>query len=265
MADVTSSDLHLSELGEAGPRVVFFHGLFGQGKNWTHAAKQLADNHRVTLVDMPNHGRSGWTEHLDYVAFADQLSGLFSADDPVRLVGHSMGGKIAMVLALRHPELVERLVVVDISPVTYPKTSEFAGYIKAMQAMDLDALERRSDADEALFDAVPNRTVRSFLLQNLRREKDSWRWQPNLDLLGRENAVLGAWPDDELEGAAPYDGKVLWIAGAESSYITDDYAEAMTRWFPRASRITIKNAGHWVHSQQPEVFQSVLEGFLATP
>ncbi|QIX27412.1 alpha/beta fold hydrolase [Nocardioides sp. JQ2195] len=265
MSDVTSSDLHLTELGDAGPRVVFFHGLFGQGKNWTHAAKQLAGNHRVTLVDMPNHGRSGWTEHLDYIAFADQLAELFSADDPVRLVGHSMGGKIAMVLALRHPDLVERLVVVDIAPVTYPSTSEFAGYIKAMQAMDLDALQRRSDADAALFEAVPNRTVRSFLLQNLRHDDAGWRWQPNLELLGHENAVLGRWPEDQLEGVPAYDGKVLWIAGTESAYITDDHAEAMVRWFPRTSRITIKKAGHWVHSQQPEVFQQVLERFLAAP
>lgn len=263
MAPVSTDDLHLSNLGDRGPRVAFFHGLFGQGKNWTRSAKALADRYRVTLVDMPNHGRSGWTEHLDYVAFADQLAELFTADDPVRLIGHSMGGKIAMVLALRHPALVERLVAVDISPVTYPKTSEFAGYIKGMQAVDLDALERRSDADEALFEAVPNRTVRSFLLQNLRHDKDGWRWQPNLDLLGRENAVLGQWPEEELDGVTPYDGKVLWMAGAESAYITEDYAADMMRWFPNTSRITIKKAGHWVHSQQPEVFQQVLERFLA--
>lgn len=265
MADVTTRDLHLSELGDAGPRVVFFHGLFGQGKNWTHAAKQLASDYRVTLVDMPNHGRSAWTEHLDYLAFADQLAELFTAEDPVRLVGHSMGGKIAMLLALRHPDLVERLVVVDISPVTYPKTSEFAGYIKAMQAIDLDAVDRRSDADAALIEAVPNRTVRSFLLQNLRHDSSGWRWQPNLDLLGRENAILGEWPEDLLGDGTTYDGKVLWIAGAESEYVTDDYAPDMMRWFPRASRITIKNAGHWVHSQQPEVFQQVLERFLEVP
>ncbi|KRF15381.1 esterase [Nocardioides sp. Soil797] len=263
MTQVSASDLHVTELGETGPRVVFCHGLFGQGKNWTHAAKQLAGDHRVTLVDMPNHGRSAWTEHLDYVAFADRVAELFDAEDPVRLVGHSMGGKIAMALALRHPELVERLVVVDISPVTYPKTSEFAGYILAMQAMDLDTLERRSDADDALVEAVPNRTVRSFLLQNLRHDSSGWRWQPNLDLLGRESAVLGRWPEDELAAVAPYDGKVLWIAGSESDYVTEDHVSDMLRWFPRTSRITIKNAGHWVHSQQPEVFQQVLERFLA--
>lgn len=263
MAAVSTGDLHITDLGDNGPRVVFFHGLFGQGKNWTRSAKILADRYRVTLVDMPNHGRSGWSEHLDYVAFADQLAELFDAGDPVRLVGHSMGGKIAMVLALRHPELVERLVVVDIAPVTYPRTSEFAGYIKAMQALDLTALERRSDADEALFGAVPNRTVRSFLLQNLRHDKDGWWWQPNLDLLGRENAVLGRWPEEDLGGATPYDGKVLWVGGAESDYITEDHVPAMMRWFPRASRVTVKNAGHWVHSQQPEVFQQVLERFLS--
>lgn len=260
---VSTDDLHLTHLGDTGPRVAYFHGLFGQGKNWTHSAKQLADRFRVTLVDMPNHGRSGWTEHLDYIAFADQLAELFDPSEPVRLIGHSMGGKIAMALALRHPELVERLVVVDIAPVTYPKTSEFAGYIKAMQALELDGLERRSEADEALFEAVPNRTVRSFLLQNLRHDKDEWRWQPNLDLLGRENAVLGRWPEEQLADVAPYDGRTLWIAGERSAYITDEYADAMARWFPRVSRITVKNAGHWVHSEQPEIFQHILERFLA--
>ena len=250
-------------MGDHGPRVAFFHGLFGQGKNWTRAAKSLADRHRVMLVDMPNHGRSGWTDHLDYVAYADHLAGLFGANDPVRLVGHSMGGKIAMVLALRHPELVERLVVVDIAPVAYESASEFAGYIAAMQALDLDSFERRSEADAALSEAAPNRTVRSFLLQNLRRDDDGWRWQANLSLLGRELPALGGWPEDQLRDTAPYDGRVLWVSGANSSYITDAYAPAMMRWFPRTARITIKDAGHWVHSEQPEVFEEILARFLA--
>ncbi|WP_067437295.1 alpha/beta fold hydrolase [Nocardioides jensenii] len=263
MSAVTTDDIYTTNLGEVGPRVVFFHGLFGQGKNWTQIAKSLAPDHRVTLVDMPNHGRSGWTEHLDYVAFADRLAELFSAEDPVALVGHSMGGKIAMVLALRHPELVERLVVVDMSPVVYANGSEFGGFIAGMQSMDLDRLERRTDADAALAQAAPNTTVRSFLLQNLRRDGDGWRWQPNLDLLARELDVLGSWPEERLGDVSPYDGRVLWIAGARSPYVTDDYAPAMLRWFPRAARITVKDAGHWVHSEQPEIFQQVLRRFLA--
>ena len=109
--------LHTTDLGDHGSRIVFCHGLFGQGRNWTQIGKALSADHRVTLVDMPHHGRSAWPEDFDYVDVADQVAGLLSADDPVTLVGHSMGGKAAMVLALRHPEVVARLCVVDIAPV----------------------------------------------------------------------------------------------------------------------------------------------------
>ena len=254
--------LHTSTMGESGSLVVFCHGLFGQGKNWTTIAKRLADRHRVLLVDMPNHGRSEWTDSFDYFAAADQVAGLLSADDPAALVGHSMGGKIAMLAALRHPELVERLCVVDVSPVGYQHASEFAGYIGAMQGLDLSALERRSQADELLADAVPNPVVRSFLLQNLRHHGDEWSWQPNLELLGRDLAAIASWPEDELAGTAPYDGPVLWVGGAKSPYVTDEYVAAMDRWFPRNRRVTVKQAGHWVHSEQPEVFVEVLSRFL---
>ncbi len=216
---VLREGLHTTSLGERGPLVAFCHGLFGQGKNWTTIAKAIAGDHRVLLVDMPNHGRSAWTEHFDYVDMADQVAELFSADDPVALVGHSMGGKAAMVLALRHPELVERLCVVDVSPVDYEARSEFAAYISAMRDLDLGSLEHRRDADAALRDAVPSDAVRSFLLQNLRRDDDGWAWQPNLDVLGRDLEALGGWPEDELAAHPPYQGRTLWIAGQQSPYV----------------------------------------------
>jgi pimeloyl-ACP methyl ester carboxylesterase len=255
--------LHTTSLGESGPRVVFCHGLFGQGKNWTRIGKALAAEHRVLLVDMPDHGQSAWSEEFDYVAAADQVAELLSADDPAALVGHSMGGKITMLVALRHPMLVERLCVVDVAPVAYHHASEFAGYIEAMRGLDLDALERRGEADAALQDAVPNPVVRSFLLQNLRRHDDTWAWQLNLAVLGRDLERLGSWPEDRLPDGATYDGPVLWVAGQNSDYVTDEYADAMDRWFPRNRRVTIKDAGHWVHSEQPEVFGEVLKRFLA--
>ncbi|HYF73013.1 MAG TPA: alpha/beta fold hydrolase, partial [Nocardioides sp.] len=196
--------LHVTSLGESGPLVAFCHGLFGQGKNWTSIAKAVAEDHRVLLVDMPHHGRSAWPERFDYVDVADRVATLFSADDPVALVGHSMGGKAAMVLALRHPELVERLCVVDISPVDYSAgergTGEFAGYIEAMLGLDLTTLEHRRDADAALTEAVPNSTVRSFLLQNLHHHAGQWSWRPNLEVLGRDLELLGGWPEEALSG-----------------------------------------------------------------
>lgn len=261
-----SAGLHTTTLGERGPLVAFCHGLFGQGKNWTTIAKAVAEDHRVLLIDMPHHGRSMWPERFDYVEVADQVAELFDADDPVALVGHSMGGKAAMVLALRHPALVERLCVVDVSPVDYDSRSEFAGYISAMLALDLSAIERRADADAALTDAVPSATVRSFLLQNLRREDadhgGGWSWQPNLEVLGRDLAALSGWPEDELAGTPPYDGPTLWVGGSESAYVRPEYVAAMDRWFPTNRRVTVKGAGHWVHSEKPEVFIEVLRRFL---
>jgi pimeloyl-ACP methyl ester carboxylesterase len=261
------TQLHTTAIGDRGSSVVFLHGLFGQGRNWTQIGRTLADptradRHRVLLVDLPHHGRSGWEDGFDYLRIADQVAGLLDPDDPVALVGHSLGGKVAMVLALRHPRRVERLCVVDVAPVAYHRLSEFQGFVTAMQGLDLETLSRRDDADAALADAVPDPTVRGFLLQNLRRDGDGWRWQVNLDVLGRALPVIGGWPEDQLAGTPPYAGPVLWVAGARSDYVTPAYQEAMDRWFPGHRRVTVKNAGHWVHSEQPEVFVEVLRRFL---
>ncbi len=258
-----AATLHTTALGDTGGRVVFCHGLFGQGKNWTGVAKELAGEHRALLVDMPHHGRSPWPESFDYLDAADQVAGLLSAEDPVTLVGHSMGGKIAMVCALRHPELVERLCVVDVSPVRYENARDFAGFIRALRGLDLDRVELRTDADEALAEAVPDRVIRSFLLQNLRRDGEGWTWQPNLAVLERDLAEISGWPEERLSGVPAYDGPVLWLAGARSPYVRDEYVAAMDRWFPRNRRVTIKDAGHWLHSEQPEIFVEVLRRFLA--
>jgi pimeloyl-ACP methyl ester carboxylesterase len=174
-----------------------------------------------------------------------------------------MGGKISMLVALRHPELVERLVVVDVAPVPYDHADEFDGYIKAMRAIDLAELARRAEADAALQEAVPDPMVRGFLLQSLRREDDHWRWLLNLELLGRDLDSITDWPEDRLEGSAPYDGRVLWVGGALSRYLAPEHVAAMDRWFPRNRKVIVKDAGHWVHSEQPQVFIEVLRRFLA--
>ncbi|HRD60835.1 MAG TPA: alpha/beta fold hydrolase [Nocardioides sp.] len=264
--------LHTTELGGpgsddgGGSRVVFCHGLFGQGRNFTAIGKALAADHRVTLVDMPDHGQSPWSMRFDYLAAAEQVADLLDADDPVALVGHSMGGKIAMLAALRHPDRVERLVVVDVSPVPYDHATEFERYLGAMRAIDLDSLASRAEADAALVEAVPDPTVRGFLLQSLRRESAAdgggWRWYLNLELLQRDLDAITDWPGDALAGTPPYDGPVLWIGGGDSRYVHPEYVAAMDRWFPRNRRVTIKGAGHWVHSEQPEVFIEVLRRFL---
>ena len=251
--------LTTTELGESGSRVVLCHGLFGQGKNFTAIGKALAGSHRVTLVDMPDHGRSPRTEGFDYLRYADLVAELLSAEDPVALIGHSMGGKVAMLLALRRPELVERLVVVDVAPVPYDHAAEFEGYIAAMKAIDLSTLASRAEADQALLEAVPSAMVRGFLLQSVRREDDGWAWLLNLDVLGRDLDLITGWPQVD---ASPYEGPVLWVGGADSRYVAPEHVAAMDRLFPLNRRVTVKGAGHWVHSEQPEVFLEVVRRFV---
>lgn len=257
-------DLHTLELGDHGSRLVFLHGLFGQGRNWLGIGKSLADRHRVTLVDLPDHGRSPWTERFDYEAIAADVAGLLDRTDPVTLIGHSMGGKVAMLTALLHPELVGRLVVVDMSPVLYDQSpGDIGRYAQAMNAMDLTTVGSRSDADQILTAATQSQTIRSFLLQNLRRDSgpSGWRWQANLPLLERDLPLIADWPDGRLAAVPPYDGPVLWIAGGRSEYVQPAYAGAMDRWFPKNRKVVIKQAGHWVHSEQPEIFTEIVRRF----
>ncbi|TFV72621.1 alpha/beta fold hydrolase [Blastococcus sp. CT_GayMR20] len=278
MTDDGGNDERLAArtLGDSGPDVVFVHGLFGQGKNWTTIAKGLADRHRVTLLDLPNHGHSPWTDRVDYLDMAELVATeLEHLGAPVTLVGHSMGGKVAMQLALRRPELLRALVVVDVAPVTYPpqggrtddpdeEASPFAAFIEAMRGMDLAALTSRDEADQALRTAVPSRMVRSFLLQSLVREEpgtgSGWRWRLNLELLERDLGELRGFP--EPPPGASFDGPVLWIAGANSTYVLPEDRPHMDALFPATRLVRIKDAGHWVHSEQPETFLTTLRLFL---
>ena len=250
-------------VGDAGAPVVFLHGLFGQGRNFTQIAKALLPEARSLLVDLPNHGASAWTDRVDYEAVADLVAAhvrdAFAAGGPVHVVGHSMGGKVAMVLALRHPDLVDRLVVADIAPVPGGATGEFAYLLDSLAALDLSTLRRRGEADERLAERVRDARVRGFLLQNLRADGDAFRWQANLDLLRRELPTIGGFPD--VAGASS-DRPVLWVAGDRSDYVRPEHAPVMRELFPRTTLVTIKGAGHWVHSEQPEAFVSVLRTFL---
>jgi esterase len=259
--------VHRTRLGDSGPRVLFLHGLFGQGKNWTTLGRSLSAAARVTLLDLPDHGRSAWSEHVSYPAMAATIGDALSAEgdgEPYAVVGHSMGGKVAMALALLRPALVDRLVVVDVAPVPTGPMSSFGRYVEGMRAVDLERLPDRATAEKTLEPYVPDPVIRSFLLQNLRRDGSRWRWQMNLALLGDELAEVAGWPD--LLGGPwhvpPYRGPVLWVGGSRSDYIRPEHGPAMRALFPRVQSLTVKGAGHWVHADQPAVFESVLRRFL---
>ena len=252
--------------GEHGPRLVLLHGLFGQGRNFTGVAKALAADARVTLLDLPDHGRSPWSRAFSYVATADRVADHLAVTAPGErwtVAGHSMGGKVGMLAALRHPGLVERLCVVDVAPVPTSAVSSFGTYVAAMRQVDLATLPDRATAERVVAETVPDPVIRGFLLQNLRREGSGdaarWRWQLNLALLGDHLGEIADWPPGPWD---PYDGPVLWLAGVDSDYVQASYAPAMRALFPRVRLVRVKNAGHWVHADQPAVFVSALRRFL---
>ncbi|MDO4784884.1 MAG: alpha/beta fold hydrolase [Propionibacteriaceae bacterium] len=258
--------IHSMVVGRGDIPLVFIPGLFGQGKNWLSIAKRLGEEATCLLVDPPNHGRSAWTQSFDYDAFADAIYTEIVRHEAFRdgfvLVGHSMGGKLAMRMALRHPESVRLLVVVDISPIAGHVGSQFGSLVAALRGLDLAALGSRKQADELLAPDIPDPVTRGFLLQNLHHDRGAepeWSWRMNLRLLGDSLDLVGAWTPTE----ATYPGPVLWLAGARSTYVRPEHLPLMRGLFPRAVLVTIKDAGHWVHSEQPKAFVASLRAFLA--
>ena len=254
--------MKLSELviGSGPTHVVFLHGLFGQGKNFGSIATQVADIATCHLVDLPNHGRSPWTEEFSLDNQADGIIEWLDTtfDSPVALIGHSLGGKLAMRAALRRPELLDRLMVVDISPARNVSAAQFVNLVAALRQLDLDEIRSRTQADRELTELIPDDTVRRFLLQNLRHQGQHWSWLPNLDLLGDHLHDVGGWP--RIEGT--YDGPVLWVNGGRSPYVQPEHLAPMRELFPRVLQLTLKKAGHWVHADDPVAFVSVVRHFL---
>ena len=264
------SALHTHAVGTAGPRVAFLHGLFGQGRNWNQVAKALAgpdgSQARCLLVDLPDHGRSPWSQEFSYEGYADAVAATLEGQAPGEqwvVVGHSLGGKVSMVLTLTHPDLVASLVVVDIAPKGYGSLDRFEGYIDEMQGLPLAELTSRADA-ESRFDE-PDPGVKAFLLQNLRRAGTDWSWQANVELVARDAARgsgsrIAAFP---ALADRSWDGPVVWLAGGDSGYVTDDDVPVMRELFPRTRLVTAKGASHWVHTAAPEVTLETLRRVLA--
>lgn len=237
------------------PPLLIAHGLFGSAKNWGVIAKRLSEDRQVLTVDMRNHGDSfQHVSHL-YADLAGDLAEVIAAHGGrADVVGHSMGGKAAMMLALRHPETVRRLVVADIAPVTYSHSQ--AHLIEAMRGLDLSAVERRSDADKALAEAIPDAGTRAFLLQSLDINARAWRL--NLDVLEAKMSYITGWP--EISGAVAM--PALFLAGGNSDYVQPDARPAIRGLFPKARFAKIPGAGHWLHAEKPREFEAAVRAFL---
>ncbi len=257
-------ELAVAAYGEPDPRretVVVLHGLFGSGRNWMTIARRLASTHRVLAPDLRNHGASPWDAAMTYPAMAADVAELLvhRANRPVTLVGHSMGGKVAMALALTRPGLIRRLVVVDVAPVTYEST--FAPYARAMLEADLEGVTSRSQVDAQLAEVVPEPGVRAFLLQNLVLEEGGARWRVNLPVLEAAMETISGFP--EVPPKAQFRKPVLFIAGERSDYVAQGHYPAVRSLFPRAETTVIRGAGHWVHAEKPDEFLDVLESVFA--
>lgn len=256
-------ELHLREYGRprAGrPPVVLLHGLLGSGMNWHGLAQRLAEDVHVLVPDLRNHGRSPHHPLMGYEAMAvDVLAQLDCAGlDEAVFIGHSMGGKVAMWLALHAPERVGRLGVLDIAPVIYP--NRFEAIMAGLQAIELETLDGREAADRTLADYVASPPVRQFLLANLVRSAQGWEWRMNLPALAASlPALLGFPPVQDRR----YAGATLFVKGGRSDYITEQHWEHIRALFPQARLQTVEDAGHWLYAEQPERVRVLLRDFLA--
>lgn len=246
--------------GSSGLSFVVLHGLFGSGRNWGAVAKKLAaQGYIVHALDMRNHGESGWDARMDYPAMAADVAETIEAlelDRPL-LVGHSMGGKAAMTLALTRPDMIRGMIAVDISPVHYPLHHE--ALIDAMLAADLTGKQRRAEVEPALAAAAPEPAVRQFLLQNLVTRDGGLAWRINLEALSDSQDALAAFPADD--GQHRYDGPALAIAGGASNYVQPGHHQAYKRLFPRCRIEIVPDAEHWVHAQAPDAVTALLLSF----
>ncbi len=244
--------------------ILFLHGLFGSAVNWHPIVGRLhtllGADRRLIVPDLRNHGQSPHDPILSYEAMAEDLIGLLDQLGIARaaLVGHSLGGKVAMWLALNRPERVAALAVVDIAPVTYP--ARFGREIAALQKLDLRTLDSRRDADARLVAAIPGAMMRGFLLQNLRKTEAGWGWRFNLAALPGAMAGLGTFPNAQ---GRQFPGPTAFIHGGNSDYVTAAQLPLIRTLFPHAELIAIPGAGHWVHADQPEACARALADVLA--
>ncbi len=255
--------LNYKEFG-AGPPLIILHGLFGSLDNWQTIAKRLAEDFTVFILDLRNHGRSPHSREHSYALMCEDLLAFMEEHwvFETALLGHSMGGKLAMYFALHQADKVEKLVVVDIAPKAYPGGHEII--FQALLNLPLEEIHSRKEAEAWLAGPIISRPVRQFLLKNLGRDKAGrFFWKPNIEVLHRQyHEILREIGGDDT---SPFDKPTLFIRGGRSGYILDEDVPEIKKLFPAARFHTIPETGHWVHAEAPDEFVSVVKGFLLEP
>jgi esterase len=248
---------HPAATPTSAPPLLIAHGLFGSARNWGVIARRLSDRREVLAVDMRNHGDSPRFPTQSYADMAADLAGVIATHGGrADVLGHSMGGKAAMMLALTEGAMVNRLVVADIAPVAY--SHDQTRHVTAMRALDLSGLTSRAEADARLAAAVTDPALRAFFLQSLDLRATPPGWRINLDVLEAEMPKIIGWP----QVAGHFDGPTLFLSGALSHYVLPDYREAIRTLFPGARFAKLPGAGHWLHAEKPREFEETVRVFL---
>lgn len=256
--DLMTNTLFSREFG-AGSPVLILHGLFGFSDNWQTIAKGLADHHLVVTPDLRNHGRSPHLPTHSYPEMAEDLKAFMEEKwmFHAAVIGHSMGGKAAMQLALNYPDMVEKLVVVDIAP--GQAEDNHSGIFEALMGLDLSTMTDRKSAEAYLGERIPDLGTRQFLLKNITREENgTFAWKMNLPVLWKHFSDILAG----VKGDQAFNKPTLFVRGSRSNYVQDSDWEGIKILFPQAELVTIEGAGHWVHADKPQELLEVLKHFL---
>lgn len=251
--------LNFKSFGDSSQTLIILHGLFGSLDNWQSIAQQLAKDFRVIIVDQRNHGKSPHFDHHNYQLMASDLKEIMDGlgIEKAHLLGHSMGGKTVMQFAVDYPYMVDRLIVVDISPRYYPPHHQ--ENLSALNSVDFNEVNSRKEVEAILATQVKDAMVLQFLLKGLTYEtSNQLRWKFNLKTLDREIENIG----EALHEHAYFSNSTLFIRGDRSNYITEKDEELIEHIFPQVEIITIKNAGHWLHAEQAQVFTETVLSFL---
>jgi len=249
--------LHPAETPTDALPLVIAHGLYGSARNWGVIARRLSDVRDVVAVDMRNHGASDWFPVHGYPEMASDLAEVInSLGGRADLLGHSMGGKAAMQLALTDGALLRRLIVADIAPVAY--SHDQTRHVIAMRSLDLTGVTTRAEADRRLSQTIDDASLRAFFLQSLDLKSRPPRWRLNLDVLEAEMPKIVGWPDTPGQ----FDGPTLFLSGANSTYVRPEHREAIRAHFSTARFAKIPGTGHWLHAEKPREFEETARVFL---